>query len=64
MGRMTTILVPKELRDKINLLARKDGKAAWRVVEEAISFIYTEKAKPIVKESLSWVEKVSWYTAK
>jgi len=32
--------------------------------KKAISFIYTEKAKPIVKESLSWVEKVSWYTAK
>lgn len=64
MGKMTTILVPKELRDSIKVLADRENKALWRVIEEAIAFLYTEKKKPAIKSNLSQAEKISWYLCK
>lgn len=64
MGNWTTVLVPKELREKIKTLSLRDGKPQWQVIAEAISFKVSETASPRVKESLSEVEKISWYIVK
>jgi len=64
VGDYTTMLIPRELKEKIKYLAEREGKAQWRVLEEAIGLIYADKTKPRIKESLSWMDKVSWYIIK
>lgn len=64
MGKMTTIMVPAELRDMIKAMADAENKAQWRIVEEGISFKYAEKKTPRIKATLSWAEKISWYLCK
>lgn len=64
MGKMTTIIVPKELRDTIKALADSENKSQWRIVQEAISFKYTEKKNPTIKTNLSHADKISWYLCK
>jgi len=62
--RWTTVKIPVELRDKINDLAKKEEKPAWRIVQDAIAFYYAQKQKPRIKEDASLVDKISWYIAK
>jgi len=62
--RWTTIKVPVELRDKINELAQRLDKPAWKVIMNAISFFDEQLRNPRLKETLPMVDKVSWYIAK
>lgn len=63
-ARWTTVKVPAELRDMIARLSEKEGKPAWRIILDSVSFYYAQKQKPRVKEDASLVDKVSWYIAK
>lgn len=64
VGNWTTVIVPKELREKIKTLSLREGKPQWQVISEAISFKMAENTSPRVKESLSEAEKMSWYIVK
>jgi len=60
----STIKVPVGLRDAINRIVEKEGKPAWRIVQDAIAFYYAQKQKPRIKEDASLIDKISWYIAK
>jgi len=60
----TTIKMPVELRDKINELAEKMEKPAWKIVMNAISFFDEQLRNPRLKERLPVVDKISWYIVK
>jgi len=62
--RWTTIKVPVELRDKINELAQRLDKPAWKVIMNAISFFDEQLRNPRLKETLPTVDKISWYIVK
>jgi len=62
--RWTTIKVPAELRDKINELAQRMDKPAWKVVLDAVSFFDEQLRNPRLKETLPMVDKISWYIVK
>lgn len=60
----TPISIPRQLKDLIKTIADSEKKPLWSVVEEAVALYYAQKKKPRIKESLSWIDKIAWYTVK
>jgi hypothetical protein len=63
-GKGGTIWVPLEFKERVRLLAQKQGKAEWKVLLDALAFYETSLRKPRVKEELPVVDKVVWYVQK
>jgi len=63
-GKGGTIWVPVEFKERVKALARKQGKAEWKVLLDAIALYETSLRKPRAKEELPVVDKVVWYVQK
>jgi hypothetical protein len=63
-GKGATIWVPSEFKERVRLLAQKQGKAEWKVLLDAIALYETSLRKPKTKEELPVVDKVVWYIQK
>jgi hypothetical protein len=63
-GKGATIWVPGEFKERVRLLAQKQGKAEWKVLLDAVALYETSLRKPKTKEELPVVDKVVWYVQK
>jgi hypothetical protein len=63
-GKGATIWVPGEFKERVRLLAQKQGKAEWKVLLDALALYETSLRKPKAKEELPVVDKVVWYVQK
>ena len=60
----STIRVPMEVRERITRIAKWKKKVTWQVILEAVSFYETFQQEPEVRQSMSDIEKLSWYITK
>ena len=65
MTRYTTIIIPIEVKNKIEKLSeKKGGIALWKVINDALTFYeHLEKSKT-AKRKISNIDKIAWYIYK
>lgn len=59
-----TLSIPQDLHERITEISKKLKVSKWRVIEQAISLLYTYIKKPYKKAEIPILDKVSWYIAK
>jgi hypothetical protein len=59
-----TISVPEGLYERIKNLSEREQRTIWQVLDQAVSNYEILKRKPLEKQSLPKIEKLSWYVTK
>lgn len=59
-----TISVPEGLYERIKNLSEREQRTIWQILDQAVSNYEILKRKPIEKQSLPKLEKLSWYITK
>jgi len=63
-GKWASIRVPREVKERLEAIAKKKGIAMWRVLLEALSHYEALTKKPKEKMKLPRLDKASWYAYK